>query len=95
MSNDTPKNTTAPVAAVPDETSSESKRPNVLVRAARKIKSTPPRTALAVGAGVALVGVGAFLGRRTAPDQLVILAESDLDPEHPEFEGQFVESTDA
>jgi hypothetical protein len=78
MSND-PKSTESTVAAVPTD-SPEEKRPNVLVRAARKIKSTPPRTAIAVGAGVALVGVGAFLGRRTAPLSIEIV-EADFEPE--------------
>lgn len=81
MSNDTPKTGTSPVTVVNDESSTEEKRPNILVRAARKIKSTPPRTALAVGAGVALVGAGAYLGRKTAPLSVEIVVDDfDVEP---------------
>jgi hypothetical protein len=42
------------------------KRPNVFVRGYRKIRSTPPKTAIAVGLGVGLVTAGAVLGRKTS-----------------------------
>ena len=52
------------------------KRPNVLVRGYRSIKQTPPKTALAVLGGVALVGLGAALGRQTG-NVFVVLDNTD------------------
>ncbi len=49
------------------------KKPNAFVRGFRKIKSTPPKTALAVAGGVALVTAGAMLGRKTANLHPVII----------------------
>lgn len=80
MSNDKPVTSiTTPIEVTPAD-STETKRPNVLVRAYRKIKTTPPRTALAVGAGVALVSAGAFLGRKSAPYHVAVV-EDDFEPE--------------
>lgn len=65
--------TTAPAVEV--------KQPNIFVRAGRKIKNTPPKTALAVAGGLVLVGAGAFLGRSTAPYHVEIVdSELELEP---------------
>jgi hypothetical protein len=84
MSNDKPSSNPVINIAnpVPSETGepTETKRPNVLVRAARKIKSTPPKTAIAVVGGVALVSAGAILGRKSASYH-VELVESPTEPE--------------
>lgn len=60
------------------------KQPNVLVRGFRKIRSTPPKTAIAVVGGVALVTAGAVLGRKTAPYHVAVV-EDEFVPE-PLFE---------
>jgi hypothetical protein len=79
MSNDKPVTSiTAPIE-VSSADSTETKRPNVLVRTYRKVRNTPPRTAIAVGAGVALVGAGAFLGRKSASYHVEVV-EDDLEP---------------
>lgn len=80
MSDKTPTVTAVPTADA-GESSSETKRPNPLVRAYRKIKTTPPRTAIAVVGGVALVGAGAFLGRKSASTQIEVhFDDSDQEP---------------
>lgn len=56
------------------------KQPNFLVRGFRKIKNTPPKTAIAVVGGVALVAAGAVLGRSTAPYHVAIV-EDEFQPE--------------
>lgn len=75
----------SPVHDIASKSSDESstpkeKKPNVFKRGFRKIKSTPPKTALAVAGGVALVTAGALLGRKTAPLHLEVV-DSDFDPE--------------
>lgn len=57
------------------------KRPNVLVRVGRKIKQTPPKTALAVVGGVVLVTAAAVAGRKSAPYHVEIVdSELELEP---------------
>lgn len=56
------------------------KKPNIFVRGFRKIKNTPPKTAVAVVGGVALVAAGAVLGRSTAPYHVAIV-EDEFAPE--------------
>lgn len=59
----------------------EEKRPNILIRGARKIKQTPPKTALAVLGGVGLVAAGAWMGRSSAPYHVEIVdSETPLEP---------------
>jgi hypothetical protein len=77
MSNDT--TTKSPVAAVPAD-STEEKAPNAVVRTFRRIKTTPKKTAIAVGLGVGLVAAGAFLGRKSANSHLEIV-QDDYEPE--------------
>lgn len=73
--------TSMPDPANPDPVVVEVARPNVLVRAFRKIRTTPPKTALAVVGGVALVSAGAVMGRKTAPLHLEIVDnEIELPP---------------
>lgn len=81
MSNDksVPAVTTVP-ADVPETTPTETKQPNPVVRAYRKIRATPPKTAIAVVGGVALVGAGAFLGRKSASYHVEVV-EDDFEPE--------------
>lgn len=83
MSNDKPTPQTVPTAPAIEGVVVE-KQPNVLVRAFRKIKNTPPKTAIAVVGGVALVSAGAVLGRRTAPYHVAVI-EDEFVPE-PLFE---------
>lgn len=75
-----PASTETPAAEVPSTPVLVEKQPNVLVRGFRKIKSTPPKTAIAVAGGVALVTAGAVLGRRTAPYHVAVV-EGDFQPE--------------
>lgn len=84
MSNPTqPTPQTAPANA-PIEGVVVEKKPNAFVRGYRKIKNTPPKTAVAVAAGVALVTAGAVLGRKTAPYHVAVV-EDEFVPE-PLFE---------
>jgi len=69
------------------------KQPNVIVRGFRKIKQTPPKTALAVAGGIGLVALGAALGRNTAAHHIAIV-EDDFDPEPLLVTGEVVESPD-
>lgn len=85
MSQKTPNETTVhDITSMPTDESTASlveKRPNVAVRAFRKIKNTPPKTALAVAGGVALVAAGAMLGRSTASYHVeVVDSELELEP---------------
>lgn len=84
MSNPTqPTPQTAPANA-PIEGVVVEKKPNVLVRGYRKIRSTPPKTAIAIIGGVGLVTAGAVLGRKTAPYHVAVV-EDEFVPE-PLFE---------
>jgi hypothetical protein len=84
MSNKTPSD--SPVSNITSMPTDESatpaveKKPNAAKRAYRKIKSTPPKTAIAIVGGVALVTAGAMLGRKTAPLHLEVV-DSDFDVE--------------
>jgi hypothetical protein len=69
------------------------KQPNAIVRGFRKIKQTPPKTALAVAGGIGLVALGAALGRNTAAHHIAIV-EDDFDPEPLLVTGEVVESPD-
>lgn len=79
-----------------DETSSDvpmvQKKPNPLIRIARKVKQTPPKTAIAVIGGVGLVLAGVALGRNTASTHLELVTD-DYDPEPLIVSGD-AESTD-
>lgn len=84
MPNDKTPNQPA-VASVPTDAAGSDvtvveKQPNAIVRGFRKIKNTPPKTAIAVGLGVVLVGAGTVLGRKTAPLHVEIV-ESDVEIE--------------
>lgn len=68
------------------------KKPNPIVRAYRKIKNTPPKTAIAVVGGVVLVSAGAVLGRKTAPYHVAVV-EDEFVPE-PLFEVPVSDSDD-
>lgn len=68
------------------------KKPNVFVRAARKIRSTPPKTAIALTGGVLLVAAGTVLGRKTAPYHVAVV-EGEFVPE-PLFEVPASDSDD-
>lgn len=70
--------TAAPADATPAD-STESKRPNIAVRAWNRLRNNP-KTAIAVVGGVALVSAGAFVGRKTAPYH-VELVEDDVELE--------------
>lgn len=89
--------TAVPAEQLTEESTSQmatvEKQPNFIVRAARKIKTTPPKTALAVAGGVALVAVGAALGRSTAATHIAIV-EDDFQPEPLFVTGEVVESPD-
>jgi len=95
------KTTNAPTAVPTEKPAEEStstvvtveKQPNIIVRAARKIKQTPPKTAIAVVGGVGLVALGAALGRGTAAHHIAIV-EDDFEPEPILVTGEFVESND-
>lgn len=83
MSNDKSQNAVPNITSMPTDDSTTpvaEKRPNPIVRGYRKIRQTPPKTALAIGLGVGLVTVGAVLGRKTAPLHLEIV-ESDFELE--------------
>lgn len=82
MSNDKTTPQTAPTELVPPTV--VEKQPNALVRGYRKIKNTPPKTAIAVVGGVVLVAAGAALGRKTAPYHVAVV-EDEFEPE-PLFE---------
>lgn len=69
------------------------KKPNPIVRLARKVKSTPPKTALAVAGGIGLVALGAALGRGTASHHVAIV-EDDFEVEPLLVTGEVVESTE-
>jgi hypothetical protein len=69
------------------------KKPNLVKRVGNKIKSVPPKTALAVVGGTVLVVVAASLGRATASTHLEIVND-DFDPEPLIVTGDVVESTD-
>jgi len=92
---------TPPTAVPADQPAEEStstvvtveKQPNVIVRGFRKIKQTPPKTALAVVGGVGLVALGAALGRSTAAHHIAIV-EDDFDPEPIIVHSEVVESND-
>lgn len=89
---------TAVPAEQPAEESSQTlapveKKPNPIVRIARKVKSTPPKTALAVAGGIGLVALGAALGRSTASTHIAIV-EDDFDVEPLLVTGEVVESHD-
>lgn len=85
--------TEQPKLEVPDSImETVEKQPNVIVRAARKIKQTPPKTAIAVVGGVGLVVLGAALGRNTAAHHITIV-ESDFEPEPLIVTGEVEEST--
>lgn len=77
-SNEKPAMNAVPTAVVVEE------KPNALVRGFRKIRSTPPKTAIAIVGGVALVTAGAVLGRKTAPYHVAVI-EDEFVPE-PLFE---------
>lgn len=82
MSNETK----SPVAAVPADVqtddSTETKRPNILVRGYRKAKANPKLT-LAVVAGVGLVSGAAYLGRKTAPYSVEIVETDEEETFEP------------
>lgn len=82
MSNETK----SPVAAVPadvqTDTSTETKRPNILVRGYRWMR-TNPKTTIAVVAGSALVGGAALLGRKTAPYHVEIVETDESEVFEP------------
>lgn len=82
MSDKSPTTSPITIANPPGDaaTSDETKRPNPLVRAYRKVKATPPKTAIAVVGGVALVGAGAFLGRKSAPYHVEVVESTELEP---------------
>ncbi len=86
MSNDkTPTETPVhDISTMPtDETTTTvvEKKPNAIVRGFRKLKQTPPKTALAIGLGVGLVAAGTVLGRKTAPLHLeVVASDIELEP---------------
>lgn len=92
---------TPPPTVTPDQPAAESvaivapveKQPNALVRGFRKIKQTPPKTALAVVGGIGLVALGAALGRNTAAHHIAIV-ETDFEPEPILVTGEVVESND-
>lgn len=92
---------TTPTAVPTEQPAAESaatletveKKPNVFVRAARKIKQTPPKTALAVAGGIGLVALGAALGRSTASTHIAIV-EDDFDVEPLLVTGEVVESNE-
>lgn len=69
------------------------KKPNLAKRVVSKIKSTPPKTAIAVVGGVVLVAAGAALGRSTASTHIAIV-EDDFDVEPLLVTGEVVESPD-
>jgi len=93
--------TTTPTAVPTDDSSTEEsqtmvpveKKPNPIVRIARKIKQTPPKTALAVAGGIGLVALGAALGRNTASTHVAIVSD-DYEPEPILVTGEVVESND-
>lgn len=84
MSNNTPSETPVhDISSMPTDESTTAvveKKPNPFVRGYRKIKSTPPKTAIAVVGGVALVTAGAMLGRKTAPLHIEVI-DSEFEPE--------------
>jgi len=69
------------------------KKPHFAKRVVNKIKSTPPKTALAVVGGVVLVTVAAAAGRATASTHLEIVND-DFEPEPLIVTGDVVESSE-